>query len=146
MICYLKVPTSYTKESIKILIRQYIAQYFIGLKNEDMQFIAKSDIIKTITTQLPTLTSFDFDFISEDDEQAKVQGYWYKKALVKTNTGYSYAAIREIYDKTNKIGLDDIGNIRLNSKFEMPIIHSINMPSSATNSIKMDPIEFYFLD
>lgn len=146
MVCYLKVPTSYTKESIKILIRQYIAQYFIELKNEDMQFIAKSDIIKTITTQLPTLTSFDFDFISEDDEQAKVKGYWYKKTLVKTNTGYSYTSIREIYDKTNKIGLDDIGNIRLNSKFEMPIIHSINLPSSATNSIKMDPIEFYFLD
>lgn len=144
IVCYLKVPSSYTKEAIKIMIKKYIADYFMSLDNNDMQFIAKSDIIKTITTNLPTLTSFDFDFISEDDEQAASKGYWYKKTLVKTSIGYSYASIRQIYDPTDKIGLDDIGNIRLNSKFEMPIIHQINLISS-NQSVKMDPVEFYFL-
>ena len=90
---------------------------------ENTQFIPKSDIINRVIEADSNIESFDFDFISELNENAYNDGYYieYKQRII--NGVYKYIPIKTIYDKTNTPGLDQIGNIQLNSKLQIPLLH-----------------------
>ena len=150
MICYVKIASTYNRELTKTNIRNAVASYFMGLP-ENTQFISKSDIINTVTDADSNIESFDFDFISELNENAYNDGYYieYKQRVV--NGVYKHIPTKIIYDKTNTPGLDQIGNIQLNSKLQIPLLHGdfYYYPNKESNdkstSIKTESIQVMFL-
>lgn len=144
IICYIKTSSSFAKDSVKDKIKNCISRYFMNLSTKT-SFISKSDIISYVLDNISELTSFDIDFISEADEIARKNGWWYKKELRQVSGKLQYVDVRTIYDQSDMIGLDEVGNIRLNTDFEMPCIHSCNMTHEDWSQIKVDPIQFFFL-
>ena len=150
MICYVKIASTYNRELTKTNIRNAVASYFMNLP-ENTQFISKSDIINTVTDADSNIESFDFDFISELNENAYNDGYYieYKQRVV--NGVYKHIPTKIIYDKTNTPGLDQIGNIQLNSKLQIPLLHGdfYYYPNKESNdkstSIKTESIQVMFL-
>lgn len=150
MICYAKIASTYNKELAKTNIRNAVATYFMNLP-ENTQFISKSDIINRVTEADSNIESFDFDFISELNENAYNDGYYieYKQRII--NGVYKYVPVKTIYDKTNTPGLDQIGNIQLNSKLQIPLLHGdfYYYPNKESNdkatSIKTESIQVMFL-
>ena len=150
MICYVKIASTYNRELAKTNIRNAVATYFMGLP-ENTQFIPKSDIINRVIEADSNIESFDFDFISELNENAYNDGYYieYKQRII--NGVYKYIPIKTIYDKTNTPGLDQIGNIQLNSKLQIPLLHGdfYYYPNKELNdkstSIKTESIQVMFL-
>lgn len=144
MCCYIKVDNDYEKYVVKQSISKVIGNYFLNL-GTNIQYIAKSDIIKEVTDNVSNISGFDFDFISEADEIARKNGYWYKKELHKTGDTTKYVDVRQIYDKTDMIGLDEVGNIRLNTKLEMPLLHKCTMYYDDDSQAIVDPIQYFFV-
>ena len=150
MICYVKIASTYNRELTKTNIRNAVASYFMNLP-ENTQFISKSDIINAVTDADSNIESFDFDFISELNENAYNDGYYieYKQCVV--NGVYKHIPTKTIYDKTNTPGLDQIGNIQLNSKLQIPLLHGdfYYYPNKESNdkstSIKTESIQVMFL-
>ena len=150
MICYVKIASTYNKELTKTNIRNAVALYFMNLP-ENTQFISKSDIINAVTDADSNIESFDFDFISELNENAYNDGYYieYKQRVI--NGVYKHIPTKIIYDKTNTPGLDQIGNIQLNSKLQIPLLHGdfYYYPNKESNdkstSIKTESIQVMFL-
>jgi hypothetical protein len=144
MCCYIKVDNDYEKYVVKQSISKVIGNYFLNL-GTNIQYIAKSDIIKEVTDNVSNISGFDFDFISEADEIARKNGYWYKKELHKTGDTTKYVDVRQIYDKTDMIGLDEVGNLRLNTKLEMPLLHKCTMYYDDNSQAIVDPIQYFFV-
>ena len=150
MICYVKIASTYNRELTKTNIRNAVASYFMNLP-ENTQFISKSDIINIVTDADSNIESFDFDFISELNENAYNDGYYieYKQRVI--NGVYKHIPTKIIYDKTNTPGLDQIGNIQLNSKLQIPLLHGdfYYYPNKESNdkstSIKTESIQVMFL-
>lgn len=145
IMCYIKLSTSTIKDSIKNSITNVISNYFMSLPTDTL-FISKSELISYVTENTNGLLSFDLDFISEADEIARYRGYWYKKELHFTSSkDLSYVDVRTIYDKSDMIGLDEVGNIRLKTNLEMPIIHKCTMTYDDMTQQQVEPIQFFFL-
>lgn len=122
IICYVKIASNYNRDSAKTSIRNAIATYFMNLP-ENTLFIPKSDIVNAVTEADESIISFDFDFISELNENAFYTGYYDVYTLKLINGAYRYIAERKLYDTLNQAGLDSYGNIQLASKIEMPLLH-----------------------
>lgn len=144
VMCYLKSSSSITRESIKTKVKNAISEYFMSLPT-DTTFISKSEVITYVLDNVDDLTSFDLDFISEADEIARKNGWWNKKELHNISGQLQYVDVRTIYDKTDMIGLDEVGNIRLRTKLEMPIIHRSTMTYDDWTQSQVDPVQFFFL-
>lgn len=150
IICYVKIASTYNRDITKTNIRNAVALYFMNLP-ENTQFISKSDIINAVTEADSNIESFDFDFISELNENAYNDGYYveYKQHIV--NGIYKHIPTKIIYDKTNTPGLDQIGNIQLNSKLQIPLLHGgfyyyPNKESNDKNTkIKTESVQVMFL-
>ena len=145
IMCYVKLSTSAIKDSIKNSITNVISNYFMSLPTDTL-FISKSELISYVIENTTGLLSFDLDFISEADEIARYRGYWNKKELHFTSSkDLSYVDVRTIYDKSDMIGLDEVGNIRLKTNLEMPIIHKCTMTYEDMTQQQVEPIQFFFL-
>lgn len=150
MICYVKIASTYDRELTKTNIRNAVATYFMNLP-ENTQFISKSDIINVVIEADSNIESFDFDFISELNENAYSNGYYieYKQRII--NGIYKYIPVKTIYDKLNTPGLDQIGNIQLNSKLQIPLLHGdfYYYPNKESNdkstAIKTESVQVMFL-
>ena len=150
MICYVKIASTYNKELTKTKIRNAVALYFMGLP-ENTQFISKSDIINTVTDADSNIESFDFDFISELNENAYRDGYYieYKQRII--NGVYKHIPTKIIYDKANTPGIDQMGNIQLTSKLQIPLLHGefYYYPNKESNDkstiIKTESIQVMFI-
>ncbi len=150
MICYVKIANTYNRELTKTNIKNAVASYFMSLP-ENTQFISKSDIINAVINADSNIESFDFDFISELNENAYNDGYYieYKQRII--NGVYKHVPTKVLYDKLNTPGLDQIGNIQLNSKLQIPLLHGDfyyypNKESGdKSTSIKTESIQVMFL-
>lgn len=150
MICYVKIASTYNKELTKTNIRNAVALYFMGLP-ENTQFISKSDIINAVTDADSNIESFDFDFISELNENAYRDGYYieYKQRII--NGVYKHIPTKIIYDKANTPGIDQMGNIQLTSKLQIPLLHGefYYYPNKESNDkstiIKTESIQVMFI-
>ena len=96
-----------------------------------------------------TIESFQFDFISEMTETSKRDGYYtqYKHQLI--NGTYKYIPTKIIYEKDNTPGLDDFGNIQLDTELETVLLHggfNYYPDDNTKNSIKLNnAIQVYFV-
>ena len=153
VICYVKADNIYNKDGIITTIKTTLANYFMGLYN-NVDFIAKSDLIKRCLDSNSSIRSLDMDIISELAEQTYRNGYYYKYDLKFVNGEYKYVPKKVIYEKGTNPGLDDFGNIVLNSKLEIPVLHGgfqyyMNKDNDKNlgfaSSIRIDTIQVYFI-
>lgn len=121
-ICYVKVDNIYNKDTATLSIRKVLGEYFMNLEN-DILFIAKSELISLITNNIDCILAVDLDIISDYGEQAFYNNFYTKYELINTNNRYTYTEVRQIYESSVYPGLDGYGNISLNSKIEVPILH-----------------------
>lgn len=149
-ICYVKCNSNYNRETIKTQIKNSIANYFMSLP-ENVQFIAKSDLVMAVMNDVNNIDSFDIHIISELDESAYYDGYYYRQELKFVNGTYQYTPVKYIYESDVHPGLDDYGNIQLNSKMEIPIFHGgfKYYPNKDEHDYKttitVDTLQFFFI-
>ena len=150
-ICYVKIKNNYDKDLVKTQIKHILAEYFYN-SLEDTQFISKSEIIKKIHNEIDSVISIDIDFISQLNEDAFKNGYYYKYELIYNNSVYKYVTKRVIYEPDNMAGLDGYGNIQVDSKLEIPILMGgFNYYPDKTsadginNSITTEAVQIYFI-
>ena len=149
-ICYVKANSAYNKSTIKTQIKNAIASYFMDLP-ENVQFIAKSDLIKTVIDTVSNIDSFDIHILSAADEEAYYKGYYYKYELKMINGTWQYVPVKYIYETDKHPGLDDYGNIKLDSKLEIPLFHGDfkyypnKVEHDYNTSLTIDTLQFFFI-
>ena len=151
-ICYVKIDNVYNKDITVQSIRDELGNYFLSIENDTL-FIAKSDLISLLTNNISTIKAIDLDIISDYGEQAFYNKFYIKYKLLNKNNKYTYLENRYIYEKNIYPGLDEYGNISLNSKLEIPIIHGgFNYyPNKESNgndrydSYKIPDIQVFFI-
>ena len=150
IICYVKVNSTYNKDVTKELINKTIAEYFMNLP-VNTNFVSKSDLIKYILDNIEYVTAIDLTFISDMYERAYYNNYYYTYKKINVDGEYKYEYTKNVFDKFNTLGLDDLGNIKLNSLFEIPIISNnvTYIPNkdehSKANKIILDnAVQIYF--
>lgn len=149
IIAYVKLADTYDKDTVKTAINTCIANYFINTP-VNTNFIAKSDIIKNLLDNISEIEAIDISFISDNNELAKRNGYYYKYEMVESNGNLEYVKTKKQYNKNILLGLDEFGNISIESKFEIPIISngiSYTLDGNTTsNSISNLPaIQVFFV-
>lgn len=149
-ICYVKADNVYNKETIELYIRNTLGEYFLSIDSTKL-FIAKSELISLITSNNDNIKAIDLDIISEYGETAYYNNKYVKFELINSNNVYSYAEIEEIYEDSVYPGLDGYGNISLNSKLEVPVLHGgFNYYPNKSNNDKTEvfripDIQVYFI-
>ena len=149
ILMYLKVPSSYNKDIVKSEISKLIADYFISLPS-NTTFVSKSDIIKLVLDNNPYIESLDITFVSDVNEKAKYNGYYYDYKKVNVDNTWTYEYTKNIYNGISSLGIDDFGNIKLENKFAVPVISNNvtycidNERSKDTFSIP-EAIQFLFI-
>lgn len=149
-ICYVKANTNYDHDTIKTQIKNAIANYFMNLP-ENTQFIPKSDIVQTVLDNVKNIDSFDISILSQADEDSFYKGYYYKYELKFINGTYQYVPVKYIYENDRHAGLDDYGNIKLDSKLEIPLFHGNfkYYPNKAemdkSTSLTIDTLQIIFI-
>ena len=153
-ICYVKIDNVYNKDTVIQSIRKTLGEYFLNIDNNKL-FISKSELISLITENNDSIKALDIDIISEYGESAFYNNFYYKYKLTNTQNQYTYSEVREIYEPSVYPGLDGYGNISLNSKLEVPVLHggfnyypdknNSNRQEAKSNSIKIPDIQVYFI-
>lgn len=116
--------TKFDKEFIKNQIYQLMGDFFANIESD--YFIPKSDIIALIKNNIDAIDGVDVYFMSERNERALIEGSY-------KNTKYTYNPSKGTYDKkvehitvypgeNPNIGLDDHGNILLQSDEQFPVL------------------------
>lgn len=149
-IFYVKLKEDYDKNSIKGFISDALANYFIYLPS-NVSFIAKSDIIKYILEHVNYIESLDLTIVSDADEIAYKNGFYYKYELTNVNGNQKYIKVKKIYDNTKSLGLDEYGNIQLDGKIEIPVVsNSVHYITERNNkkvksSSMLDAVQCIFI-
>jgi hypothetical protein len=149
-ICYVKADNVYNKETIELSIRNTLGKYFMNISQTKL-FIAKSELISLILDNNENIKAIDLDIISEYGETAYYENKYIKYELINKNNIYSYNKIEEIYESNVYPGLDGYGNILLNSKLEVPVLHGgfSYYPNKDKNNksdmFKIPDIQVYFI-
>lgn len=150
IICYIKADNVFNQDVITNGVKVSLAKYFMKLF-EGVQFIAKSDIIKTCLDENPNIKSLEIDIISELAEQTFYNGYYEQYYLEYINGTYDYVTKKIVYEPQTVPGLDIYGNISLSSKLEVPVLQGgfqyyYNKSTNDKNSnILMDTVQVLFI-
>ncbi len=126
MYVYVKMKdnVSYVASDIKSQIRILVGNFFTDLYSD--MYIPKSDIIYEIKNNISDVDGVDIYILSEDNETAKIQGYY-------DEVGYVYDKYTEQYSESSEriyisdpdeshIGLDEFGNILLDNDIHFPVL------------------------
>lgn len=151
IICYVKINDNFEKETVKENIKLYIARYFL-VRAVGAQFISKSDIIKFLLNNIPQIKSIDLTILSGMYEESYENKYYYEYDFKEYNGKYSFVKRKVIYEKDSYPGLDNMGNISLKSKIEMPVLFNhfkyyIDKSTSSispNNAVYIDAVQVYF--
>ena len=148
IIAYVKLEDSYYKDIVEVNIQNSILKYF-STKNFNISFIAKSDILKYILDNVNHIKSLTLEIISQKNEEANKNGYYYKYNTTVYNNKVNYIKKRYGYEVGNPVGLDSIGNISLDSKLYMPLLRGgfVYYPdkNNTTNQSTIDTVNIIFI-
>jgi hypothetical protein len=111
------------QETISTDIRTKLSNYFLQIKRRDK--IPRSDLIAIIEA-VSGVDSVNVYFLSEENEQAMLNGYYYQKiyGYDRTSNMKQVLQTKQIYISTGEnpnLGLDEFGDIVIADK-EVPII------------------------
>lgn len=149
-ICFIKIDDNYNKEVVKESIKQTLGNYFINLPDNTLE-IYKSDLIYEVLNNCPEIKSFDLTLVSELAEETYEKSYYEKYELVLSNNTFNYLTKKVFYEKDNTPGMDNYGNIKLDSKLEIPLLQGgfRYYPNKETNDksthVMMETIQYYFI-
>ena len=151
VICYVKIDNVYNKETVKSQIRTALASYFINTTNST-QFIAKSTLVTQCLNASSNIVALDMDIISNVAEETYYNGYYNRYELIMVNETYEYTVKKIMYERDNTPGLDNYGNISLDSKLEIPFLsggfkYYPNKESydKKTSFSVVDPVQIVFI-
>lgn len=151
VICYVKPTDIYYKETIITNIQNTIIKYFSKL-NYNVSFVAKSDIVKYVLNNVENIKSLTIDIISEANENAFNNRYYYKYSNVLENNQISYNKQRLNYETNLNLGLDNIGNISIDNKLYLGLLHGdiLYYPNKNSSlgkeaSIRLDAVNVIFI-
>jgi len=119
--CYVKSSSLYAKQDIEETLINAICNYFMQLK-DGVKFIPKADLVNLCYNIHENIEAFDLDFVSELAEECYFNSYYFKYSLGFVNNDYQFVKTKVYYEKDKNPGLDDYGNISLNSNLEIPIL------------------------
>lgn len=149
-ICYVKPDNIYNKEIITQGIKKSIGEYFMSLA-DNQKFIAKSDIISTVLKENENIVSLTIDIISDLAESAYAKGYYEKHVQKLMNGSYRYVTEKVMYESGSEPGLDNYGNISLDSSLEVPFVSSVKYYEKDSeyknlkDCIRLDPVKVIFI-
>jgi len=123
VICYVKSEDNYYNNTIESNIQNTIIEYFSQL-SYNVSFVSKSNIIKYILDNVEHIKSLNIDIVSEANEQAYINGYYYSYKNIISNTELSYEKTRYSYESNLNLGLDNMGNISIDNKLYLCLLHS----------------------
>lgn len=151
IICYVKPTDIYYKETIITNIQNTIIKYFSKL-NYNISFVAKSDIVKYVLNNVENIKSLTIDIISEANENAFNNGYYYKYSNILENNQISYNKQRLNYETNLNLGLDNIGNISIDNKLYLGLLHgdilyypNKNSSLGKETSVRLDAVNVIFI-
>jgi hypothetical protein len=148
IIMYLKAESKYDRDTIKSEVSKVVMEYFKNIESNTL-FIPKSDIIKAVLDNVSTVESLDIVFISDKNETACKDGYYYKYTKGFFGDTNRWIKSKFMYSYNSTLGLDEFGNIKLDSIFEIPIISNgvryVPDHSKPTDSFNVDAIQFIFI-
>ena len=121
IICYIKVDEQYIKETIEHDVKLAIIEYFTKLEY-NVKFIAKSDIMKTILNKVDNIKSITLEIISDENEKAYKNKFYYKYVAKYYNGKVLYNKVRYNYETNLNLGLDNMGNILLENNLCIPVL------------------------
>ena len=147
--CYVKTDNNYSKDDIKESIYDVMGRYFLSL-DEDCSFIPKSDLIQLGANCHEDIKSFDIDIVSELTETTYKDGYYIKMVQEYNNGDYNFVSKKVMYESDVYPGLDEYGNISLETKLEVPVLGSFryypNKENNDKSSINLDyPIQIIWI-
>lgn len=151
VICYIKPTDLYYKDTIETNVQNTIIKYFSNL-SYNVNFVAKSDIIKYVLDNVENIKSINIDIISEANEQAFKNGYYYKYSNVLSNNKINYEKRRYNYETNLNLGLDNAGNISIDNNLYIGLLHGdiLYYPDKTSSleigtSIRLDPVNVIFI-
>ena len=157
VICYVKINEQYIKESIENDIKLNVINYFKNLEY-NINFISKSNILKYILDNVNNIKSLNIEIISEQNEEAFNNKFYYKYVSKNYNGKVIYNKIRYNYETNLHLGLDNMGNISLDNNLYIPILSngikfysdkSINIQTQENiitdNIITLDAVNVVFI-
>ena len=122
---YLKMkPVSYNESYVTEKVRNLVGEFFSNIQSD--LFIPKSDLIHLIKGEINEVDSVDIYFLSERNERAIIDGY-YEKHTYRYNPATQKYTIKvekiPVYpDEDPGVGLDEHGNIWLDSNDQFPVL------------------------
>ena len=147
---YIKPDSTFSKDIITESVKNKLAVFFMKL-DHDADFIPKSDIINYLTSTISQIKSIDFDIISDTNEQAYKKG-WYEKYSIKfINGSYNYVSTKSFYEKDSVACLDNYGNIKLDTKLEVPVLaggfryYSDKEANNNNDSVMIEAVNMNFI-
>jgi len=151
VICYVKPEDEYYKETITDTIKAVVAKMFVSL-TFNTKFVSKSDIIKEIVENVKHVKSVVVDIISEANEMAYHDSYYYKYDIHAVGDKISYDKVKYNYETDLMLGLDNMGNISVESSLYMPLLHGdiLYYPNKTgsslqSSSMRLDPVNVVFI-
>jgi len=118
---FLRVYDTAEIKTVKSMIVEKLAQYFLSVKRRDK--IPKSDLI-AIIEGIPGVDSVAISFVSEENEQAILNGSYQRKIEKTSALGLSEVSYETVTLSENEdplLGIDSFGDINI-GKNETPII------------------------
>ena len=152
IVTYVKINNNYLKEQVQNVIYNAVYDFFSNL-SFDVKFIAKSSIINYILAQDTDklIESLDINIISDYNEQS-YYNTTYKEYTDDISVNNLFIEKNLKYSLTVTPGLDQFGNISLNSTIEIPRVcggfkYYINKSDQhdISDYIITKPVEIYFI-
>ena len=150
IICYVKVDDKFYRDLVENDIQENVLDYFSS-KQFNITFISKSDIINYILNNCEHIMALDIEIVSAMNEEAFKNKYYYKYETVINNNQVYYNLKKYNYETDLNLGLDDLGNIKVESNLYLPLLSgNVTYFSDKTSEInnietKLDVVNIIFL-
>ena len=146
---YVQLEDIFYKDIVKNNLETYTLEFFAKY-NFNVTFISKSDILKYILDNVEHIKSINIEIISEANETAYGEGdhSYYKYKTYVYNNKVNYKKIKYFYETNLHLGLDDIGNISLDSNIYIPLLQGnfkYYPNKSSQDSIMVDAVNIIFI-
>ena len=150
IICYVKIDDKFHRDLVETDIQTNILDFF-STKQFNITFISKSDIINYILNNTEHIMALDIEIVSHMNEEAFKNRYYYKYETTISNNQVYYNLKKYNYETDLNLGLDDLGNIKVDSNLYLPLLSgNVTYYADKTNELnnvetKLDAVNVIFL-
>ena len=138
------------KTQIRASIRSLLDKYFLNINRNDI--VPLSDIISLVES-VDGVDTCDVFFVSEENERAIINGYYYADEMSWTGLEYTekQKKVYVSYDEDPRIGFDNFGNLKIN-EYEIFIPkggwkdRDGNYYTETPEDGKLGPLNVFFVD